>query len=84
MLGPPRRKQDSYQRENDVDSQIGNCLVGARGNIERERNDKDRACQSEDGPAELQPPIPTSTRDRGCSRNGLNHRGLAVFLIIRA
>ena len=84
MLGPPRRQQDPDQRQNDVDCQVGKRLVRPGGNVERERDDKDNARQSEDGPAQLHPTPLTCTRDGDASRHSLHHLGLAVCLISRA
>ena len=84
MLGPTRRQHDPDKRQNDVYSQVGKRLVPPGGNVERKRDDKNDARQSEDGAAQLHPTPLTYTGHIERRDDGLHYLGFAVCLITRA
>ena len=85
MLGPARRQQEADQRENDVASEIDERLVGARVQVERERDDEPGGRQGEHGPPELRPPPGTEGRDGDARlRQGVRHMDLSIRAIDRA
>ena len=84
MLWPTGRQQQPDQRDHDVQSEVGQRLVRARVDVERDRNEEGCRRQSENRPAQLHPPTPAGIRDRERRRYGLHHLGLAVSVIGRA
>ena len=85
MLGPARRQQEPDQRENDVASEIDERLVGARVQVERERDDEPGGRQGEHGPPELRPPPGTEGRDDDARRRqAVHHTNLLIRAINRA
>ena len=84
MLRPARRQQEADQRENDVASEIDERLVGARVQVERERDDEPGGRQGEHGPPELRLPG-TEGRDGDARlRQGVRHMDLSIRAIDRA
>ena len=84
MLWPTGRQQQRDQRDREVQSEVGQCLVRAGVDVERRGDEQGCRRQSKDRPAQLHLPTPAGIRDGERRRDGFHHLGLAVSVIGRA